>query len=311
MLNLSNIANVVTKSASRVGLITAKYAPDILMGMGITGVVASSVLVYKATKKLDSVLCEHNAELKRLHDGKEMLDGDALLKNAPSAYSDSDYRKDLAIAYTQRAMDVAKLYAPAVLVGAFSISCLLGSRYIFSKRNAALTAAYKLLDEGYKNYRQRVVKKFGPEKESELWADGRETITYKTTDENGNEVEKKVKMMSPKFGSQYARWFDENSPQFQKNFDYNLFFLKSAQNYANDKLKAHGHVFLNEVYDMLGIPRSTAGAIVGWVLRGNGDDFIDFGMYNAENEPGRDVINGYSRAFLLDFNVDGIIYDLI
>ena len=61
---------------------------------------------------------------------------------------------------------------------------------------------------------------------------------------------------------------------------------------------------------MLGIPRSQAGAVVGWVL-GEGDDYIDFGMFDGNNMATRDFVNGYERSILLDFNVDGVIYDLI
>ena len=90
----------------------------------------------------------------------------------------------------------------------------------------------------------------------------------------------------------------------------NLFFLKAQQTNANVQLTVRGHVFLNEVYDMLGLPRTAAGAIVGWV-RGNGDDVIDFGIWD-NNDINSDFVNGYNRSkILLDFNVDGVIYDII
>ena len=91
-------------------------------------------------------------------------------------------------------------------------------------------------------------------------------------------------------------------------------FLRAQQQYANDKLIAQGHLFLNEVYDMLGLPRTKAGAIVGWVYDDNnavGDNFVDFGIYDVHRETARDFVNGYERSILLDFNVDGVIYDLI
>ena len=91
-------------------------------------------------------------------------------------------------------------------------------------------------------------------------------------------------------------------------------FLKQQMNYANDVLKKRGYVFLNEVYEMLGIPKTKAGKIVGWIYDEKnpiGDNFIDFGIYNENREKNRDFVNGYERVILLDFNVDGDILDMI
>jgi hypothetical protein len=85
-------------------------------------------------------------------------------------------------------------------------------------------------------------------------------------------------------------------------------FLQCQQNYFNQQLKARGHVFLNEIYDAIGLERSKAGTIVGWVTDGNGDGYIDFGMFE---DASRRFINGIEPSILLDFNVDGVIYDLI
>jgi hypothetical protein len=87
--------------------------------------------------------------------------------------------------------------------------------------------------------------------------------------------------------------------------------LRGQQQYANDLLHARGYVFLNDVYDMLGIDRTKEGQIVGWVYNKNnevGDNFVDFGILetNRETEDG-----SYEPAILLDFNVDGNILDLI
>ena len=90
-------------------------------------------------------------------------------------------------------------------------------------------------------------------------------------------------------------------------------FLRKQQEWANELLKSRGHVFLNEVYDMLGIPRTKSGQIVGWVYNSNdeySDNYIDFGVYDG-GARSRAFVNGYEKAILLDFNVDGVIYDLI
>ena len=79
-------------------------------------------------------------------------------------------------------------------------------------------------------------------------------------------------------------------------------------NLANDKLHAHGHLFLNEVYDMLDIPRSKAGQVVGWVHTKEKPAYVDFGIFETYKK-NRDFVNGYERCILLDFNVTGNILD--
>ena len=117
--------------------------------------------------------------------------------------------------------------------------------------------------------------------------------------------------MDPSKKSVYARFFDEYSPQWTAYPEQNLVFLKHTESMMNDMLLAKKHVFLNEVYDALGIERTSAGAVVGWVLNGDGDNFISFGMYDFDSERGRAFINGNEHSILLDFNVDGVIFDKI
>lgn len=111
--------------------------------------------------------------------------------------------------------------------------------------------------------------------------------------------------------SEYARFFDEGCIGWSKNSEYNLMFLRWKQLYANDLLRAKGHLLLNDVYRQLGIPESKAGYFVGWIYDENnplGDNFVDFGLNDLRN---KDFINGYERCVLLDFNVDGVIVDKI
>ena len=111
--------------------------------------------------------------------------------------------------------------------------------------------------------------------------------------------------------SQYARFFDDSCTGWMKDAEYSLLFLKNQQDYCTDKLKTQGHLFLNEVYDSLGIPRTKAGQIIGWIYDEEspiGDNCVDFGLYLDRN---KDFVNGYKTTALLDFNVDGNILDLI
>ena len=213
-------------------------------------------------------------------------------------------------------MKVTKLYAPSVILCAGSLGCLLASNNILKKRNAALSAAYMTVDKSFKEYRKRVADRFGEEVEKEIRYNIKaEEITK--VDEDGNEVTETVKVMNgtddPNSYSDYARFFDESCAAWQNDAEYNFTFLKAQQQYANDLLKARGRLFLNEVYRMLGIDETKAGQVVGWVYNPDnptGDNFVDFGIFNMQRERVRAFVNGYEPNILLDFNVDGVIWDL-
>ena len=83
------------------------------------------------------------------------------------------------------------------------------------------------------------------------------------------------------------------------------------QTFFNDLLLSRGHLFLNEVYDQIGIDRTKAGQVVGWVVSKDGDNFVDFGLFDGSTQEKRMFVNGHENSVLLDFNVDGVIYDKI
>ena len=287
-----------------------KHSPEILMGVGVVGVITSTVMACKATMKLNDILEE----------SKETRDKIKEVENNPKyedKYSPADAKKDLTINYVQTGMKVAKLYAPAVLLGGASLGCLLASNDILRKRNAALSAAYMTVDKSFKEYRNRVTERFGEEVEKEIrYGIKAEQIETTVVDEDGNEttVTETIKTMDPNLYSDYARFFDAASPYWQNDPEYNLMFLKAQQQYANDLLRAKGRLFLNDVYDMLGIEKTKAGQVVGWVYdreNPNGDNFVDFGIYDMSKERVRAFVNGYETNILLDFNVDGNIWNLM
>lgn len=297
------------KTYKKVELKAIKHSPEILAGVGVVGVVGSLVMACKATTKLSDIL----------EDSKEQLDKIKEVAADPAyeeKYSQDDAKKDTTITYVQTAMKVTKLYAPSVILCAGSLGCLLASNNILKKRNAALSAAYMTVDKSFKEYRKRVADRFGEEVEKEIRYNIKaEEITK--VDEDGNEVTETVKIMDgtddPNSYSDYARFFDESCAAWQNDAEYNLTFLKAQQQYANDLLKARGRLFLNEVYRMLGIDETKAGQVVGWVYNPDnptGDNFVDFGIYNMQRERVRAFVNGYEPNILLDFNVDGVIWDL-
>ena len=306
---MKNIKESLMKTYKRTELKVRKHSPEILAGVGVVGVIASTVMACKATTKLSDILEE----------SKDQLDQIKTVSVDPAyadKYSEDDAKKDTTITYVQTGVKVAKLYAPSVILCAGSLGCLLASNNILKKRNAALSAAYMTVDKSFKEYRKRVADRFGEEVEKEI----RYNIKAKeviTVDENGNEVTETVKIMDgtddPNTYSDYARFFDESCAAWQNDAEYNLTFLKAQQQYANDLLKSRGRLFLNEVYRMLGIDETKAGQVVGWVYNPDnptGDNFVDFGIYNMQRERVRAFVNGYEPNILLDFNVDGVIWDL-
>ena len=287
-----------------------KHSPEILMGVGVVGVVTSTIMACKATMKLNDILEE----------SKEKRDIIKEVENNPDykdQYSPEDAKKDLTINYVQTGMKIVKLYTPAVVLGGASLGCLLASNDILRKRNAALSAAYMTVDKSFKEYRNRVTERFGEEVEKEIrYGIKAEQLETTVVDEDGNEtiVTDTVKTMDPTLYSDYARFFDAASPCWQNDPEYNLMFLKAQQQYANDLLRAKGRLFLNDVYDMLGIEKTKAGQVVGWVYdreNPNGDNFVDFGIYDMSKERVRAFVNGYETNILLDFNVDGNIWNLM
>lgn len=306
-MNFGNIKNSLTVAFGRGGLLLKKHSPEILMVTGVVGIVASTVMACKATLRVNEVLDEAKEKLNKV--------ANAVVNLPEDKYSSEDAMKDKTIIQVQTAVEFAKLYGPAILVGVASIGCILGAHGIMKKRNLALVAAYKAIEKSFKDYRKRVIEEFGEEKDRLLKNGIVQTkVSVMEIDENGKtkKSQKIVESMDPNGLSQYARFFDESSINWDKSSEHNLMFLKCQQNYANDLLRSRGHIFLNEVYDLLGIPRSQAGAIVGWTKDvAFGDGFVDFGIFDVNNGAARDFVNGYERAILLDFNVDGVVYDMI
>lgn len=295
------VPNGLTRKVGRAALLAQKQSPHFLFGAGVVGVVATAVLASKATLKLDSTLTgiETTRDQIRNGVGTELKSG--------KTYTEDDQRRDMIVHNTRSFLKIAKLYAPTAIVGVVSVGCLTGAHVVLNRRNVALTAAYAGLERAYQGYRERVREQYGEEQELALHHG---TVEREMTVETTNGPKKHIQTIVDGTRSPYARFFDEVSKNWNPQPEYNLVFLRCQQQYANDLLKARGHIFLNEVYDMLGIERSKAGAVVGWLLDGNGDSFVDFGLY--DDRPGsRDFVNGREASILLDFNVDGVIYDKI
>lgn len=302
----------VTRAFHRTGLQLKKHSPEILVVAGVAGTVVSAVMACKATLKVHEIVDQSKADINAIHDAAE--NG---VTNAGIAYNAEDAKKDLAIVYVQTGVKLVKLYGPSVVLGALSITGILASNNILRKRNVALAAAYATVDKGFKEYRGRVVERFGKDLDRELRYNIKaKEVEEKVVDEDGNEttVKKTVMVAEPTVNNAYMKCFDETCPAWEKNAEDNLYFLMCQQAQATDLLRAKGHLFLNEVYDMLGFQRTKAGQHVGWIYNEKdpiGDNFVDFGIGDLRDEQKRAFVNGYERSIWLDFNVDGPIVDLL
>lgn len=308
MSNVKLMTNV-SRTLSRAGLTLKKHSPEILIGFGIVGTITSTVMACKASTKASEILENAKDDLAKVRE----------VANNPeyaNTYTEKDYKKDLTIVYTKTGLELVKLYAPAVLLGTASIASILTGHGVLRKRFVELSAAYTAVDTAFKEYRGRVVDRFGKDLDRELKYNIKNNeINEIVVDEDGNEsvVKSTIQTGEP---SEYAKFFDETCTCWDRNADYNLSFLRMRQAEANNQLRLRGHLFLNEVYDMLGIQRTKAGNIVGWIYDPNnpdhnGDDYVDFGIYDLYDENKRAFVNGYEKSILLDFNVDGNIWELI
>ena len=312
------VPETVKNSASKLTVKLAKVAPDILVVAGVVGTVAGVVLACKSTLKVNDILTNANDDLDLIKETYETVQNNKAdgTDSANVEYEEKDYKKDLAIVYVQTAVKIVKLYAPSIAVLGLSITSILGSHKILNKRNAALTAAYTAVDKGFKEYRKKVVEELGEDKDL-YFRHGikAEEVEVKETDEKGKEKTTKKTVTTSKYGdgiepSIYAKFFDSSCKEWSKDPEYNLSYLLQMQNIANEQLISRGHLFLNEVYDMLGIERTKIGQVVGWIYDEKnpiGDNCVDFGIYNLESDRGRAFVNGYEPVILLDFNVDGDI----
>ena len=299
MFSLSTISGGLTKVLGRSGLALRHYRPEIFTGAGIIGVGVCVVTACVATLKIEAVLDESRLKIAEIRDGREQH---------PDKYSEQDCKHDMLVVQTRTAVSVVKLYAIPASIGLGSIILLIGSHRILRKENAALTAAYMGISEAFKKYRERVIAEQGRDKDQEYrFGSVKEELIL--TDGEGKTEVKEITRVNPGEMSLYARVFDETNPNFNRNPEMNLRFLKAQQKYANDRLHARGYLFLNEVYEALSFPMTEAGQIVGWV-DGNGDNCVDFHLYDIDSQQARDFINGYTKNVLLDFNVDGIVYDI-
>lgn len=310
----TDILNNASRAFHKVGFKFKKHSPEILVLAGVAGAVTATVLACKATLKVNEEVIEPaKKNIKKIETAKEKG-----VTEAGKPYSEEDMHNDMKITYIQTGVKIAKHYAVPVIVGGVSIAAILGGHHILRKRNIATAAALATVEKTFKEYRGRVVERFGKDLDKELRYNIKtKEVEEVVVNEDGSEsiVKKTIEVVdNPANYGDFSRFFDDGCTGWDPNPQYSLMFLKQQQNWANELLKRQGYLFLNDVYKMLGIPVIPAGQQIGWIYDEKnpiGDNYVDFGIYDIHKEKCRDFVNGYEQVILLDFNHDGNIMDLI
>lgn len=305
-----SIMGNLTRFAGKGLLLAKKYSPEILLAIGIGSGITAGVMAVKASKNSDEIKEDHIDRIDNIHDmQKDAADGNIV-------YAKAQQRKDIFDCYMTTGMKYCKLYGPSIAMASASIAAILTSHGIVRKRYFSVATAFAALSNEYKEYQRRVIADVGEDKHLFYKYGFQEKEEISTSvDENGvtNVTSKMVYVVDPNQHSIYAKFFDECNPNWVSDASLNRAFLQMIQNQCNDKLRAQGYLFLNDVYEALGMERTLVGQCVGWFYDAKdpiGDNFVDFGIFNASSQKARDFVNGFEKSILLDFNVDGNILEM-
>lgn len=317
------IMATVTRTASKYGYKLKKASPTIMIVGAAIGGVTATVLACKATIKAQDILTEHNAHVESIHTAKKQIEDGTIQLSEGETYTEKDYKNDITTTYAQTGLKLAKVYAPAVVLGAASLGCMFGSHHIMSKRNASLTAAYIALDQAFNEYKTRVGDRFGSRVQEELEHNIKAVeIESKNTNEQGvEEAIKEYKDVAMAHTSPYTCIFDETVDTWQPDNMLNRNYLFLMEQAANKRLRIKGHLFLNDVLELIGTHggvtmKTPEGQIVGWIYDPNDptrQNHVDFGVtsYVEGDDALNSFISGGERSVMLRFNCDGPIIDKI
>lgn len=297
------LSEEVSRKIGMTGLKLRAASPELLVGVGIAGVIVSAAIACKATLKAEAVMKETKETLDKIEECKETVDSEK--------YSEADYKKDLRLVYLQTCVKMAKIYAPAAIIGVMSITCILAGHDILKKRNIAINAAYSAAAKSFSDYSERVREELGEDADRRF----RYNIKKKETEvteinENGEEVTVKKEADTSDYDgrSGTARWMDDCKNVDGKDLEYKLWKIKCYETTCNQLLRSRGYLFLNEVYEALGLPITSDGQILGWIYNDrcpNGDNYVDFGLQEVMRDGDSET------SYLLDFNIDGNILNEI
>ncbi len=312
------LVNKVTRTFHKGMFQLKKHSPEILVIGGVIGTVVAGVMACKATTKVDAILAKAKGDVDKIHRVKDQPELNELYKNEYGEdYTESTMKKDLAVVYTKTGLELAKTYAPSVAVAAVSITAILAGNNILRQRAVAYAAAFTSVDNSFKEYRERVVERFGKDLDKELRYNIRaQEIEETVVNEDGTEEKVTVtkQVMNPSPYDEFTRCFDETCTGWCRNAEINLAYLIGQQSFVNERLQSRGYMSVNDVYEALGFQKTGIGQCIGWVYDEKNPDvanYIDFGIHDLRDPDKRAFVNGYEKSIWLTFNPDGDLRTLI
>lgn len=307
---LRSLAPVVKRTAQ---VLKAK-SPTILVAVGVASGIASTVVAVIQTPKCEQVREQFNASVEKanecLQQGTIEVENRRTKEVKTINYTNDIFKKDLLSIHIRKYIGYLRVYMPSVALGSLSVASILVSHGIMLRRNTALTAAVGAVSEAFRRYRENVKREYGDEvdykmrhslvservkvQETDPVTGKQKTVTKTVTKQRDNDIP---------WRSDYARCFEPGCRNWVRDASVNRVTLQSFQALANQKLRSQGYLYLNEVYDMLGIDQTLAGHTMGWIYTKEenpyGDNFIDFGF-----DKSIDFMSGVESSVWLDFNVD-------
>lgn len=239
-----------------------RRSPEILTGIGIAGMITTTVLAVKATPKALEKIEEKKVEVYESLDPNEV----------PSQAVPSEVK----LTKVEIVKAAWKPYIPAVITGATSIVCLVGASKTNLKRNAALATAYNVSQTALDEYKKKVVETIGEKKEQKV----RESIAQ---DKANKDKPKKEGQNVIVIGEGKYPCYD---PILDKEFYSDKEAIREAVNNVNEKLLSYDYVSLNEFYDELGLAHTKIGDDIGWNISRDGQVKISFdSILNKDGKP--------------------------
>ena len=290
----NKLTNFLGPKVYSLGFSLKNRTPEIYLVAGIGAGIASAIWLAKAHKKSEETFDDVAQEI---YEVNELYSGGTRPR---------DKAQMLLPLYTEVAVRAIKLYAPPVLLGVSGVALVMASHGVLKGREKALLGGLAMFQQGFSEYRKRVVGEYGVEAEERLYygLEPRKVVTLEKTDNGKSKKRKTVQNHIPDEPApiMYQRVFAEGRHGWSVDPSLTEFFIQTQENHLNEKLRWRETVLLNDAYEMLGFSPTPYGCLVGWSTKAPGDDRIDFGL-------GLDVNQRMpENRFMLDFNVNGEVW---
>lgn len=280
----------IKKIISSIKFFGKKYAPELLLGGALVSGTACIITASKATLKAKNSMDAHK---ERKLEIATKADSEIIT----SEEAKDEMRKEI----VKVGLELAKEYAIPFSLYAATIGCVFGSYKVQKSRLQALSTTLAAMSAAYSSLVMRL--KNGAENglTAEEVLQGK--FVCNVENEDGT-VEELTTTVDNPYDSPFKFRFDKYSTVWNPHHCSNETILMSELNWCNNLLQIQGYLFLNDVLDRLGIPRTKAGQILGWRTNGDGDGYVDFGVVDCATLTGARYDD---NAFELNFNVDGDI----